>query len=85
MRVGDTILDTAAKTSIYENWWLLKINQRELYSSVENIYQTSDMPLMDNISISTAVTSTTKIGNLPEFSNPVGYNPKVISNTLSLV
>ena len=87
MRVGDTILAAAAAAIIDENWCLIEnkttrnafINGKYL----SNIRNDPDIKYL-HIHCNEVVTHTNKMGDLPGYSNPVWYNPKGISNILSL-
>ena len=87
MHVGDTILVDTAVAGIDGNWCLLN-NQstcntfiREEYLS--NIRDTPDGKYL-RFHCNTQVTHTKTIDDLLRYSDPVWYNPKGISDILSL-
>ena len=87
MRVGDTILDSAAEVNINENWCLLD-NQSAYNTFVNGKYLSNirDAPIGKYIRVycNAEVTHTNQIDDLPGYSDPVWYNPKGMSNVLYL-
>ena len=85
--VGYTILAAAADAGIDENWCLLD-NQSTCNAFINKKYLSNirDDPNGQYLRFhcNTGMTHTNKIGDLPGYSNPVWYNPKVIYNILSL-
>ena len=87
MHVGNTILADVAEAGIDENWCLLDnqltcnafINGKHL----SNIRDTPDGQYL-RVHCNVGLTHTNNIGDLPGYSDPVWYNPKGISNILSL-
>ena len=55
MHVGYTIQSAAAESGIEKIGVLYTINQHATQSSMENIYQTQEIPLMDNMYASTVI------------------------------
>ena len=88
MRVGDTILATAEETAINENLCLL--DNKSTFNAfikgkyLSNIRNDPDRQYL-RVHCNTGVTYTKKIGDLPEYSNPIWYNPEGIVDILSLV
>ena len=87
MNVGDTILAAAAEAAIDENWCLLD-NQSTYNAFINGKYLSNIRDATDGkylrLHCNAGVTHINKIGDLPGYSDPVWYNPKGISNILSL-
>ena len=87
MHVGDTILAAAAEAGINENCCLLD-NQSTCNTFINEKYLSNIRDATDGqylrVYCNAGVTHTNKIGDLPGYSDPVWYNPKGISNILSL-
>ena len=87
MHMGNTILAAAAEAVINENWCLLN-NQSTCNTFINGKYLSNirDSPNGKYIRVhcNALVTHINKIGDLPVYSYPVWYNPKGISNILSL-
>ena len=87
MHVGDTILSSATEAVIDENWCLLG-NQSTYNAFINGKYLSNIRDATDgqylHVHCNAGVTHTNKIGDLPVYYDPVWYNPKVISNILSL-
>ena len=88
MYVGDTILSAAAESGIDERLCLLD-NQSTCNAIINKKYLSNiiDDPNGKYLRVycNAGVKHTNKIGDLPGYSDPVWYNPKGISNILSLV
>ena len=86
--VGDTILDTATEAGIGENWCLID-NQSTCNAFTNGNY----LPKIRDASggqyicfhCNVGVTYTNNIDDFPGYSNSAWYNPKGLSNILSLV
>ena len=87
MHVGNTILAAAAEAGIDKNWCLLD-NQSTWNAFINGKYLSNIRNAADRkylrVHCNAGVTHTNKIGDLPGYSDPVWYNPKGISNILSL-
>ena len=85
--MGDAILAAAAESGIGENWCLLE-NQLTCNTFSNGKYMSNIIDDPDGqyirVHSNTGVTYTKTIGNLPEYSNTVWYNPKGIPSILSL-
>ena len=87
IHVGNNILASEAESGIDENWCLLN-NQLTCNTFINgkffpNIRYTPYGEYL-RVHCNAGVTHTTKIGDLPGYSDPVWYNPKVIANILYL-
>ena len=87
MHVGNTILAAAAEAEIDESWCLLD-NQSTCNEFINGKYLSNiiDDPYGKYLRVhcNAGVRHTNKIGDLPEYSYPVWYNPKGIANILYL-
>ena len=87
MHVRDTILAAAAEAVTDENWFLLK-NQSTFNVFINGKYLSNIRDAPDGkyllVHCKAGVTHTKKIGDLPEYSEYIWYNRKVITNILSL-
>ena len=87
MHVGDTIMAASAEAGIDENWCLFD-NQSTFNAFINENYLSNirDAPYGKYLRFhcNAGVTHTKKIGDLPGYSDLVLYNPKGITNTLSL-
>ena len=85
--VGDTILATAEEAGIDENRCLLnKQSTCNAFINKKYLSNIRDAPYGQYIRVhyNAGVIHTNKIGDLPGYSDPVWYNPKVIANILPL-
>ena len=87
MRVVYTVPDAASEAGIGENWCLL-YNQSTYNTFINEKYLPNIRDAPDGKYLSfhcnAGITCTNNVGDLPGYSNPVYYNPKGISNILSL-
>ena len=87
MRVGNTILAVAVEAGINEDWYLLDNESTcNAFINVKCQSNIRDDPNVQYLRVhcNAGMTHTNKFGDLPIYSNPIWYNPKVISNILSL-
>ena len=87
MHVGDIILVAAVESVIDENWFLLDNRSAcNIFINGKYLSNIRDAPYGQYLCVNfnVGVTHTNKIGELPEYSNPVCYNPRGIANILSL-
>ena len=87
IHVVNTILDAEAESGIDKNWCLLN-NQSTCNAFINGKYLSNviDDPAGKYLCVhfNSVVTYTKKIGDLPGYSNHIWYNPKGVSNMLSL-
>ena len=87
MHLGDNILTAVVEAVIDENWCLLD-NQLTCNAFINGKYLSNIRYAPDGqylrVHCKSGVTHTNKIGDLPRYSDPVWYNPKVIAIILSL-
>ena len=88
MLVGETRLDAAAEAGIDEKWFLLN-NQQTCNALINGKYMSNIIDDPDwkylIVHFNAGVSYTNKIGYFSGYSNAIWYNPKEITNTLSLV
>ena len=88
MHVGNTIPADAEEAIINENWCPLD-NQSTYNEFINRKYLSNIRNALDGkylcVHCNIGVTHTKTIGDPPGYSDPVWYNPKGISNILSLV
>ena len=87
MHVGDTILVAEVEAGIDENWCLID-NQSTCNTLINGKYLSNIRDATNGqylrVHCNSGVTHTNKIGYLLGYSDPVWYNPKEISNIISL-
>ena len=87
MHLGDTILAAAAEARIDENWCLIENHSTcNAFFNEKYLSNIRDAPGGQYLRVhfNSGVTHTKTIGDLPRYSDPVWYNPKVIAIILSL-